>query len=380
MSNPDLTNISSTDNVENPDHSENFKNKATVKLESNDATVLTSAPNKIEESAPSPINTVVKMEPAAAIKVEKGEPPALEQKPDLTTSKRVPIASKPILADGKVVITHVNDHAAVFVRPSDVDDTAFALKVYRASQSAANLTKLPERGEYVLAPFASCYYRALVLKAGSTMQELVSVAFIDYGNTDRVKFESLKMFPDFLGSEMRMATKVQLKSNPEQGRKEEIVNLLTKMTEDETQVTIKYDVNPASKDALVDLILPNGASFLDGIVCKEPSKNENIKDEPLTQEPPSIQAPVQIPSPAPHQAPMQAPTTVANDQREAATVEHELIEESKDIPSESSVKRKPMFSFLKSKAEKVPEKRYSRKVAVFHIALKNLLKKHFYFD
>lgn len=115
-----------------------------------------------------------------------------------------------------VIITAVIDHRTLFIRSFAKNNNTEYVKnandIAEYSLTAKPLTKLPERGDLVLAELeGECYYRALVL---NVQQNTVRVAYIDFGNTAEKTLADLKELSDEMGQRKRFTRKLVLKNVP----------------------------------------------------------------------------------------------------------------------------------------------------------------------
>lgn len=169
----------------------------------------------------------------------------------------------PIAAKSKVVISYV-DNDSVYVRPANVNAQVVADSL-KYAKKANRLSALPSRSDLVLAPFDGGYYRAVVIKA-DTMEE-IHVAFIDFGNKEKIKLDELKEMSHELAAPKRLVTKISMKPLPEKLEKQKVLKLMKKLCQEDTEVTIDFDEKSSLKEALCDIILPNGRTHYDELIA-----------------------------------------------------------------------------------------------------------------
>lgn len=142
---------------------------------------------------------------AAAVAPQSSTTPAAISLP---TTQRIP-------NDAEVFITYVRSHQKIYIRSVATDNAYKALMndVFETALIAPPLQSRPETDSnvLVLAPYDGIYYRGLVLPS-STTARTVRVAFIDFGNTEDVPFDKLKVLPDELCQRPRLTLLVNLKN------------------------------------------------------------------------------------------------------------------------------------------------------------------------
>lgn len=116
-----------------------------------------------------------------------------------------------ILNNDIVSITEVVSHCLVYVQPTKCTEELFALQqeVFNVTQVAPFLTKYPKTGDILAAPFEGDYYRGRVISV-NTIDDMVRIGYIDYGNTDNVPFDKLKELPAPLQEQRRLSMRVTL--------------------------------------------------------------------------------------------------------------------------------------------------------------------------
>lgn len=126
---------------------------------------------------------------------------------NLPTSQSIPNESE-------VWITYVKNHQKVYIRSVATHDayTKLMQDAAEAALTAPHLDSYPcPKQDMVLAPYEDIYYRGMVL-ACNTLAGLVQIAFVDFGNTEEVPFNKLKILPNELCERPRLILIVHLKN------------------------------------------------------------------------------------------------------------------------------------------------------------------------
>lgn len=206
-------------------------------------------------------------------------------------------ASETINPNDKVVISSVSDIHTVFVRPKLANENFQKILDEGDSDAALGkkLTELPERSDMVLAPYENHYFRAIIMKAESKVQP-IQVAFIDFGNADEIMFDDLKEISSSLAAHKRVITKISLKPLPDQLKADEVLSYLDKAGVNGIEFTIQFDSDVPIKQAVCDLILPNGKSYLDEIIALKTAQPERPLSPILEVESNVVRRSVSIPN------------------------------------------------------------------------------------
>lgn len=136
-----------------------------------------------------------------------------DSKPKTSTRPTIDQIEVTTIKDGDVIeVTAVLNHHSLYIRSMDFNDEYVKLTqaVIHASATALPITGIPEKNQIVLAPFEGAYYRALILSYDRDLDQM-SVAFIDYGNTDWISRKSLKNLSEDLLKHRRQPIRVFLK-------------------------------------------------------------------------------------------------------------------------------------------------------------------------
>lgn len=126
--------------------------------------------------------------------------------------------------------------------------------VIHATDQAQSIQGIPERNEIVLAPFEGQYYRALILSDNRDLDQM-SVAFIDFGNTDWVSRKTLKNLPEDLIKYRRQPIRVFLKDvekDVDEGESEKMKAYLKGLEYNEFKVKSKTPI--VATKSMVELI------------------------------------------------------------------------------------------------------------------------------
>jgi hypothetical protein len=99
---------------------------------------------------------------------------------------------KPLEVGDKVKIVAIISEKILFVRRSDIDDSAHLTQIYRFSKNPEKLQMFPEVGDVALSEINGERCRVKVFRVAD---DQISVQLIDYGNTAVVKFEDLFEMP-----------------------------------------------------------------------------------------------------------------------------------------------------------------------------------------
>lgn len=152
----------------------------------------------------------------------------------------------PFPKSGSIVkITCIMTTDVVYIRPvangAHKEYAEIIQAVQRYASKSKPLTKLPKRGDLVLAEFQnSGYYRALVVKE---LENEVIVAYIDFGNTDMKKMSELMELTPQLASLPRHALRTKLAGieNNVGPKSLEAIDYLQLLCDDQDDLTIKYN-------------------------------------------------------------------------------------------------------------------------------------------
>lgn len=147
-----------------------------------------------------------------------------------------PSSAKPvedfIRNDSEVIITHVVNHASVYIYSvaASAEYEELITKVHQAAKTAPKLSSYPERHDLVIAPFDDVYYRAMVVSCNKDA-ETVKVGYIDFGNLGEVPFVSLRALSQDLKDHRRLTHKVGLTGIPSEVNEAEATKLKSHLAE-----------------------------------------------------------------------------------------------------------------------------------------------------
>lgn len=182
-----------------------------------------------------------------------------------TIAKTVTInlpTSQSIPNDSEVFITYVRNHRTLYIRSVATHDayTKLMHDVAEAALIAPNLDSFPcPKQDMVLAPYEGIYYRGMVL-ACNTLAGLVRVAFVDFGNTEEVPFNQLKVLPNDLCQRPRLILIVNLKNvndNPEPKEAlamQQYLENLSELSESAEVLKVHGSDNVIAKNDTVELL------------------------------------------------------------------------------------------------------------------------------
>lgn len=142
----------------------------------------------------------------------------------------------------KVKLTSFVDFKTIYVRPSNPEDDKKFIKlmndVSKAAKTSDALTTA-KSGLLVLVQFEMIYHRALILKLLN--QNEAMVAFIDFGNVDKVEIAKMKQLPAELKKSPRMATRFVLKNVPDAMCNDDALNVLFDLLNLSLEATVRFD-------------------------------------------------------------------------------------------------------------------------------------------
>lgn len=152
--------------------------------------------------------------------------------PSTTATINLPI-SQSIPNDSEVLITYVRSHKTVYIRSVATHGayTKLMQDVAEAALIAPHLESFPcPKKDMVLAPFEDIYYRGMVLACNS-LAGLVRIAFVDFGNTEEIPFNKLKVLPNELWQRPRLILIVNLKNVKDDKQAEAMKKYLENLSE-----------------------------------------------------------------------------------------------------------------------------------------------------
>lgn len=157
----------------------------------------------------------------------------------------------------KVKLTSFVDFKTVYVRPSNPEDDKKFIKlmndVSKAAKTSGSLTTA-KSGLLVLAPFEMIYHRALILKLLNQNEAIV--AFIDFGNVDKVEIAKMKQLPAELKKSPRMATRFVLKNVPDAMMNDDALKVLFHLLNLSLEATVRFDEPYALGETECELTTP----------------------------------------------------------------------------------------------------------------------------
>lgn len=148
--------------------------------------------------------------PRARLLAQTNGEPSAQAPPAQTTNGLI---SELIPNNSEVFITHVRNHQSVYIRSAITNDEYAKLitEVEEAAKTQPKLNVYPNRQDIVMAPFEGMYYRAMVINTDKD-SGTVKVGFIDFGNSDEVRFAHMKSLPEELRTHRRLIIMVNLKN------------------------------------------------------------------------------------------------------------------------------------------------------------------------
>ncbi|PSN33896.1 hypothetical protein C0J52_09564 [Blattella germanica] len=161
----------------------------------------------------------------------------------------------------KVILTVFYDQTALFVRPAGENDKEVFSKIQQDvcyhCITTTMLSDIPHKNDIVACKFEEDgnYYRAQVLKVE---EDIVTVAFIDFGNQISVEKSRLKPLTDDLKKIPAMAVKVMLNNVKDRPLTKSIGEFMSHLIGEQVELTLTKS-NSFSND--VELFLPNGESL-----------------------------------------------------------------------------------------------------------------------
>lgn len=202
-----------------------------------------------------------------------------------------------------VVITYVVNHRTVYIRSLATNDEYLKMlnDVCEYSRLAQPLTKLPDRGSIVLAPFDGIMYRAQVLKIQSNEDDaLIGIVFVDFGNKTQCRFsELLDLRPSLQAIIARQIVRVNLANVEAVMTNEGLIDYLTKLEKDNETLQLIYDdtkdlanadvtlINCSTNDNVNDCLrklnqviaptLADKAVFLTDLKCVDVTDSSNVE-------------------------------------------------------------------------------------------------------
>lgn len=141
-----------------------------------------------------------------------------------------------------VVLSAVLDHRSFYIRslsePYNNEYIKDANDIADYSLTAKLLTKLPERGDIILAEFEGAYYRALALNV--TDANHIKVAYVDFGNTAEKRLNDLREITDELRQRKRFTHKIVLENVPKIMLNEKCLDYLHELVNELKSLKIQH--------------------------------------------------------------------------------------------------------------------------------------------
>lgn len=152
------------------------------------------------------------------------------------------VPSKSIKSQSNVKLTCILNLRNVYVRPSDriaeIEFNKLLNDVATEAKTAKYLAVAPKVGTLVLAPFEDIYHRGLVLKI---CNDSAVIAFIDFGNIEKLNINQLKIMSDDLKGRQRLVQKLILKNVSNELFNEKAMDYLAQFLLNNMKLQIMFD-------------------------------------------------------------------------------------------------------------------------------------------